>query len=556
MASTATPHTLRIPLVSGEPLEIPLEPGTPLFAVGANGSGKSALVQHVVTALGTNTVRRISAHRQTWMENSIIGITPAQRRSLEANFARWEDTPMSRWSENNANQRVSAALFDLVDMDNARARHLSDAEDWETFSARKTEQLSPFERINGLLSQAGLPITIENSAGSEITARHKKFNAQYSMAQLSDGERNAVLIAANVLTVKEGTILLIDEPERHLHRSIIEPFLSALFAERPDCAFIISTHEVALPLANPSACVLVTYSCHWNAEKPHAWDAKILEADAELPEDLKRAILGARKAILFVEGQSQSLDLRLYSALFPDITVSAAGSCNDVVRAVSGLRQTESRHDTKAFGLIDRDDRDEAEVNRLASIGIYALDAYSVESLYYCSDAIEAVAERQATTYGNDAKGMVQDAKCQAINTLKATGTADHMADHLCGRRTEAKIIKKFRCQKLVRGNANGQISVKIPSSHQDEVAKFKRLLNAEDLDAITARYPVRESRLPGAIAYALKHRTPSDYQQAVLALIPSNGALADRLRERMPQLTQAIQAYQEPSTQPTQPAL
>ena len=52
MASTATPHTLRIPLVSGEPLEIDLEPGTPLFVVGANGSGKSALVQHATKTLG------------------------------------------------------------------------------------------------------------------------------------------------------------------------------------------------------------------------------------------------------------------------------------------------------------------------------------------------------------------------------------------------------------------------------------------------------------------------------------------------------------------------
>ncbi|WP_442947933.1 AAA family ATPase [Nostoc sp.] len=41
----------------------------------------------------------------------------------------------------------------------------------------------------------------------------------YSIAELSDGERNALLIAANVLTVKNGTLVLIDEPERHLHRS-------------------------------------------------------------------------------------------------------------------------------------------------------------------------------------------------------------------------------------------------------------------------------------------------------------------------------------------------
>ena len=456
MASTATPHTLRIPLVSGEPLEIDLEPGTPLFVVGANGSGKSALVQHATKTLGIANIHRIAAHRQTWLFSSHVNLSPAERQHQQQYLSNEDDNSDRRWQDNHGSTRVYAALFDLSDMDNAHARRIRDAvgiEDWATVKTLKNGQRPPFKRINDLLARAGLPIAIENTLGGEIIAQHKKSTARYGMAQLSDGERNAVLIAANVLTVEKGTVLLVDEPERHLHRSIIEPFLSALFAERADCAFIITTHEVALPLANPGSRVLVTYSCRWNRESPLAWDAKLMEADAELPEDLKRAILGARKAILFVEGgQSQSLDLRLYSALFPDITVSAAGSCNDVVRAVSGLRQTESRHDTKAFGLIDRDDRDEAEVNRLASIGIYALDAYSVESLYYCSDAIAAVAQRQAGTYGNDADDMVQDAKRKALNALMRDGTAEHMAERLCGRKAEAEIIQKFRRKKLVRG--------------------------------------------------------------------------------------------------------
>ena len=105
----------------------------------------------------------------------------------------------------------------------------------------------------------------------------------------------AVLMAANVLTVEPGTILLIDEPERHLHRSIIEPFLSALFAKRQDCAFVISTHEIALPIANPAASVLILRSCAWNGSHPRAWDVEFLESGAELPEDFKRDILGSKE---------------------------------------------------------------------------------------------------------------------------------------------------------------------------------------------------------------------------------------------------------------------
>ena len=133
---------------------------------------------------------------------------------------------------------------------------------------------------------------------------------------MSDGERNAAIIAATVLTVEAGTTLLIDEPERHFHRSIIEPFLSALFERRRDCTFVVSTHEIGLPVGNPEARVIMVRSCEWNGDRPKAWDVEVLEANTDLPEELKRAILGARRRILFVEGKSSSLDLPLYNALF------------------------------------------------------------------------------------------------------------------------------------------------------------------------------------------------------------------------------------------------
>lgn len=549
--TTQSPQiNLTVPLIAGDPLEIPLAPGVPLYIVGANGTGKSALVQHAVSTLGLASVRRISAHRQTWMESGNISFSPQQRRQFGEQFTREERNPIYRWREWNPGAQLQSVLFDLTAAENAQARRISDRaydRDWKSLSNIVDSECRVFDQLNALLAKGRLSVSIENSEGETIITHNKATGTSYSIAQMSDGERNAVIIAANVLTVKPGTVLLIDEPERHLHRAIIEPFLSALFAERPDCPFVISTHEVALPLANPGARVIVTYSCQWNGEQPSAWDAKILEPDTELPEDLKRAILGARKAMLFVEGQPQSLDQRLYSALFPDIAVIATGSYNDVIQAVRGIRQTESRHDIKAFGLIDRDDRGKAEVQKLAGERIYALDAYSVESLYYCSSAIEAVAQRQGINYAIDADGMANEAKRKALNSLTQEGIAASMAERLCIRKAEAQIIQAFRCGKnSVRGDASGKITLEVDSPYHAEVEKFNMLLSGKDLDAIVARYPVRYSRLPKDIATALRHNDSGYYQQALLALIPSNEALADNLRQRIPRLTAAIKAHLE----------
>ena len=97
-------------------------------------------------------------------------------------------------------------------------------------------------------------------------------------------------------------------------------------------------------MAHPAARVLMVRSCEWNDNTAKTWDVKVLEPDAGLPEDLKRAILGTRRRIVFVEGTSGSLDLPIYTALFPDISVVPTGSCVDVERAVTGLRESLNYH--------------------------------------------------------------------------------------------------------------------------------------------------------------------------------------------------------------------
>ena len=58
-----------IPQPSGDALAVELEAGKQIFVVGPNGSGKSALLQHLAASSGTGKIRRIFAHRQTWLQS-------------------------------------------------------------------------------------------------------------------------------------------------------------------------------------------------------------------------------------------------------------------------------------------------------------------------------------------------------------------------------------------------------------------------------------------------------------------------------------------------------
>ncbi len=539
-----------IPRIHAEPLTIPLQSGDRLFMVGANGSGKSALIQNFVSSNPDEKIKRISAHRQTWLSSGSISMTPKSRRDFDINNKSWEMQYDARWIDYDAEGRLSAILFDLVSKDNARARSITrlvDNKNMNKASIIASNSASPFDQLNELLALGTLAVSLENNKDEEIHARHRNSGATFSMAQLSDGERNAVIIAATVLTVEAGTVLLIDEPERHLHRSIIEPFLSALFKQRDDCIFIISTHEISLPVVNPEARVLMVRSCQWSSgDAPSSWDVKMLEANMSLPEDLlpedlKRAILGARRRILFVEGNHHSLDVRLYSALFPDISMIPVDSCVAVKRAVTGLRNSQDHHHTEAFGLIDRDDRTEDDVTKLAEDGIFALNVCSVEALYYCSDAIDAVARQQARVRGRDADSMAASARRALLDALRQDDLAKRMSARQCERQIRNEALSLIPGWKAIMDGENFGTFPSTSSHYSAELQHFKKLAAEENLDDLVARYPLRHSNVFDEIAKALLCTSRRDYEQIVIARARGNSGLAGKLRRRIGPLCRAL---------------
>jgi ABC-type cobalamin/Fe3+-siderophores transport system ATPase subunit len=246
-----------IPSVLGDPIVFSIGVGDVLYLLGANGTGKSSLVSRLFAQYRHNG-KRISAHRQTWFESNTLDMTARNRQELENNTRSQDAQPQARYTEWNPAGRAHMAIYDLIDADTMQERKIAALVRGGSLEEAKTEAQSPspIQVINELMRLSNLPIEISVEEGQKIVAR-KNAGAGYSVAELSDGERNAFLIGAEVLTAKPGTLILIDEPERHLHRSIISPLLKLLFNRRNDCGFIVSTHEIMLPLDTPKASTLL-----------------------------------------------------------------------------------------------------------------------------------------------------------------------------------------------------------------------------------------------------------------------------------------------------------
>jgi hypothetical protein len=109
--------SLSIPL--GKPnelLNLTVDVGELLFILGANGTGKSSLMQAFGSASQSKT-RRITAHRQTWFRSGSPEFTGRQRADYEQNVFHHDRQATARWMDDYAQQRAQMAIYDYYHPD-------------------------------------------------------------------------------------------------------------------------------------------------------------------------------------------------------------------------------------------------------------------------------------------------------------------------------------------------------------------------------------------------------------------------------------------------------
>ncbi len=542
------PITIKIPLSSDETdnLTVDLAPGEPLFVVGANGSGKSALLQFIYKNHLDPKTRWLRAIRSNLImdDQPQASLTIESRKTVDQDIRQSLSADNTLWASIMEPLPQRRAFYDLI------ANHKNQAYEFSRWARDQTENISAKELniksrsiiadINDIFKQAAIPCEIEITGTDELRAQRLGGNP-YHIRQLSDGERNAIFLVSEALTADQGSILLIDEPEQHLHRSIIVPLLSTLFAKRRDCWFVISTHELALPAASANARTIIVRNCNFDKDVCNSWDVDLLESDAGLPEELKIAILGSRRNILFVEGTEGAFDQSLYKLIYPDVSVVAVGGCGEVIRSVKGLGGVTTFHWVTAFGLIDRDDRTSKKIEQLKNDSIFALDVHSAEALYYCLEARTAAAQAQTGVKDVTVNTLLDVSKNAALEALAEEGIAERLVTNRCLRLIRNSVESIIPNMSDFSEKPDEEIEIKVKSPYAVELKKFEQLLADNELDKLIARYPVRNSKALHALAKGLRFDNRDDYEQAVLLQIKSNPTFRVQMLNKLSSLTDAI---------------
>ena len=410
---------VNIPKKDNSNLELTLKAGKTTIIIGANGSGKTRLAVYLEDKLGEKA-HRIAAHRALNLNPNVDKIPETKARQYltyggSGNGISISNRKYYRWDNKaptsllNDFDRLLQYLF--AQQNNLAVENHQKRNHGEEIINSKTKLDILQEVWERLLPLKKLHITADDIRVSSIGIE----SADYSASEMSDGERAVFYILGQVLSANEGSILIFDEPELHIHKSIISNLWDEIEKLRLDCSFLMITHDIEFAATRVAKKYVVR-----NYYSDPAWDISEIP-DSELDEQTITLILGSRKPILFVEGEKTSLDMETYRLCYPEWTVIPKGSCKDVIQAVSSLRKLNEDMpilNIKCAGIIDRDTRDSSQIQELEGQGIKVLRYSEIENIFSLSSITNKVLEIYGFT-GDKLINKKEQFKVELLNHIK-----------------------------------------------------------------------------------------------------------------------------------------
>ncbi|QGS28301.1 AAA family ATPase [Cupriavidus metallidurans] len=132
---------------------------------------------------------------------------------------------------------------------------------------------------------------------SGVSAKAPGDAEEYAASLMSDGERVVFYLIGQCVCARPGSVVVIDEPEIHLHKAIQTRLWDAIEVARPDCTFVYLTHDLTFASERTGS----TKVCLKGYDGV-AFDWYEIPQTEGIPEDILLEVLGSRKPVLFVEG--------------------------------------------------------------------------------------------------------------------------------------------------------------------------------------------------------------------------------------------------------------
>ena len=399
-----------------------------IVIIGANGAGKSRLGE-LIEAAHKDTCHRISAQRALKLpeETQFISLEKANLRLF------WGDEnnynygfKNSRWSQDILND-FSHLLQVLL------AEDFSVSTEFRRAQRGGSEGPAPETKLDKVLAiwNSLLPHRHITTEGNKVTISFpENTSTTYYGSEASDGEKVLFYLIGQTLAAPPNAILILDEPEIHIHKAILAKLWDELEKARPDCLFVYLTHDLDFAASRVNAKKIWLKSFDGQA-----WEWEELSEQEGIPDDVYLKLLGSRKPVLFVEESVGSLDRLVYEIIYADFTISYCGSCEEVIRNTRAFRSKQELHQTQCFGLIDRDARDSEEIAQLEGQKIFSTEVAEIENLLITEEVVRHIAQHLGKS-GQELEDTVSKIQSKVLDECRK------IQDQLITKKAQANLEK------------------------------------------------------------------------------------------------------------------
>lgn len=385
-----------------------------IVLIGANGSGKTRLSvwieennQNVFRVSAQKTLTMASQVSSTDLDRALKGLYYGNENT-ESNNEEW-NKKLYRWKKS-----PNTALLDDFDklMVYLFSEHFEKSIEFREQRLNGNNEFSNKTKLD-LIKEIWEKIVshrkLKIEAGKVIVLSNDN-SQNYSCSELSDGEREIFYFLGEVLSAPSNCIIIIDEPENHLHDLILDDLWDNLEELRADCTFVYITHKIDFAISRNNSQIIWIKNYFGN----NVWDYLMVEKNS-LPQELYLTILGSRKDVMFVEGD---YDYRIYSLIFDDYNVIKIGNCENIVNYVKTFNDLQDIHYISACGIIDRDRKKQEVLDDYKQEKIYSLKLNEIENLFLIPEIITAVSKRLGKS-DDEIHGYIVSTKENVLNKFR-----------------------------------------------------------------------------------------------------------------------------------------
>jgi energy-coupling factor transporter ATP-binding protein EcfA2/5'-deoxynucleotidase YfbR-like HD superfamily hydrolase len=514
---------IKLPPKKGNPNTYPEIDINQLVVIGANGSGKTRLGSWIEEKFPDKT-HRITAQKSLKLPE---GVGTTTKEEAEEKFYRLGNNYTighgGRMIEKSNRVHKNPSIAVLDDFDQLMVLlHTEEYEKSLDFKADRTKKpVTNLDTIKKIWENI-LPLRrLRIGAGIIEAFLPAEESKLYNASEMSDGERVIFYLIAQVVCAPKKSIVIIDEPEMHMHKSLVKKLFDLTEKERPDCTFVYLTHDIDFAFSRQNATRVWAKTYEGN----NIWDYEILKDASPIPEQLYLEVLGSRKPVLFIEGDNSSIDYRLYEQVFSDqYTLKPLGSCAKVIQSVKSFNEQKGFHHIDSFGIIDRDRRREEEVTKLKDDKIWTLDVAEAENLLLLEVVVKEAARHMGKSE-NEVFEKVRENLIKFFKTKLHSQVLQHFKESL---RKQLQRVSTFDAKNFEDALTEIKSSFDQINQQQlyDEIKKeFTDVADKADYNGIIRLFNLKNALIPNAdICGLLGLRNSDAYLNLVITLLKNGG--------------------------------